>query len=107
MHSLIFSLPKKQLGGAIFYWVYFNFGFGECVDRYLLKIYATLKKLRVRKQQSGKGSAVSLQQLCRSPDRIRSRRYVGKISMKAAKLEVAVLRQEAEGKTLLSLWRKI
>jgi len=46
MHSLIFSWTKKQLGGAIFYWVYFNFGFGECVDRYLLKIYATLKKLR-------------------------------------------------------------
>ncbi|MEG4112054.1 MULTISPECIES: hypothetical protein [unclassified Microcoleus] len=58
-------------------------------------MYATLKKLRVRKRQSGNGSAVSLQQFCRSPDRTRARRYVESISMKAAKLEVGVLRQEA------------
>jgi hypothetical protein len=54
MHSLIFSSKKKQLGGAIFYRVYFNFWFGECVDRYLLKIYTNLnagKETAVRKSR--------------------------------------------------------
>ena len=71
MHSLIFGWQKKTAPASYFFlwYIILTVGLGECLDPYLLKIYGNLKARKERAFRTRRG-AVSLQQICRSPDRI-------------------------------------
>jgi hypothetical protein len=62
MHSSIFYWQKKTAPASYFFWWYIilNVGFGECLDPYLLKIYAILKAGKERGFRTRR-RAVSLQ----------------------------------------------
>ncbi|UNU19602.1 hypothetical protein D0A34_12645 [Microcoleus vaginatus PCC 9802] len=77
MHSLIFSWQKKQLGGAIFYWLYFNFWvwgvYRSVFTENLCKFNKAGKETVVRKRLCGFATAVlSIARSHKSPDRLNS-----------------------------------